>query len=152
MAIYSLHEMAGLLKTGLWQGGEVEKLGYIGTAVPHASPAPACGLTGVYISYDTMLERCEVSMQGGGCELFISQYHPYTGTYMTYVLESNLSDRRLLLAKLEERLADRRNPYLWSHNLYKRNSFGIERRYDTGHSSMWGGRIAVPRQSKFFGR
>ena len=34
MAIYSLHEMAGLLKTGLWQGGEVEKLGYIGTAVP----------------------------------------------------------------------------------------------------------------------
>ena len=44
MAIYSLHEMAGLLKTGLWQGGEVEKLGYIGTAVPHASPAPACGL------------------------------------------------------------------------------------------------------------
>ncbi|MCS3267183.1 DUF5456 family protein [Bacteroides fragilis] len=30
--------MAGLLKTGLWQGGEVEKLGYIGTAVPHASP------------------------------------------------------------------------------------------------------------------
>lgn len=91
MAIYSLHEMAGLLKTGLWQGGEVEKLGYIGTAVPHASPAPACGLTGVYISYDTMLERCEVSMQGGGCELFISQYHPYTGTYMTYVLESNLS-------------------------------------------------------------
>ena len=47
MAIYSLHEMAGLLKTGLWQGGEVEKLGYIGTAVPHASPAPACGLTGV---------------------------------------------------------------------------------------------------------
>ena len=29
MAIYSLHEMAGLLKTGLWQGGEVEKLGYI---------------------------------------------------------------------------------------------------------------------------
>ena len=132
MAIYSLHEMAGLLKTGLWQGGEVEKLGYIGTAVPHASPAPACGLTGVYISYDTMLERCEVSMQGGGCELFISQYHPYTGTYMTYVLESN--------------------PYLWSHNLYKRNSFGIERRYDTGHSSMWGGRIAAPRQSKFFGR
>ena len=125
MAIYSLHEMAGLLKTGLWQGGEVEKLGYIG---------------------------CEVSMQGGGCELFISQYHPYTGTYMTYVLESNLSDRRLLLAKLEEILADRRNPYLWSHNLYKRNSFGIERRYDTGHSSMWGGRIAVPRQSKFFGR
>lgn len=76
----------------------------------HASPAPACGLTGVYISYDTMLERCEVSMQGGGCELFISQYHPYTGTYMTYVLESNLSDRRLLLAKLEEILADRRNP------------------------------------------
>ena len=66
MAIYSLHEMAGLLKTGLWQGGEVEKLGYIGTAVPHASPAPACGLTGVYISYDTMLERCEVSMQGAG--------------------------------------------------------------------------------------
>lgn len=49
MAIYSLHEMAGLLKTGLWQGGEVEKLGYIGTAVPHASPAPACGLT-EYIS------------------------------------------------------------------------------------------------------
>ena len=49
MAIYSLHEMAGLLKTGLWQGGEVEKLGYIGTAVPHASPAPACGLTGVMI-------------------------------------------------------------------------------------------------------
>ena len=93
MAIYSLHEMAGLLKTGLWQGGEVEKLGYIGTA-----------------------------------------------------------DRRLLLAKLEDILADRRNPYLWSHNLYKRNSFGIERRYDTGHSSMWGGRIAAPRQSKFFGR
>lgn len=95
MAIYSLHEMAGLLKTGLWQGGEVEKLGYIGTAVPHASPAPACGLTGVYISYDTMLERCEVSMQGGGCELFISQYHPYTGTYFM-----NFMSRRVSLMKI----------------------------------------------------
>ena len=62
MAIYSLHEMAGLLKTGLWQGGEVEKLGYIGTAVPHASPAPACfflenffcGVFALYIP-DTLL-------------------------------------------------------------------------------------------------
>lgn len=152
MDTYSLHEMAGLLKIGFWQGGEVEKLGYIGRAVPCSSPASACGLSGIYINYDTMLERCEVSGQGGGCELFISQYQPYTGTYMIYVLESDLSDRRLLLAKLEDILADRRNPYLWSHNLYKRNSFGIEHRYDTGHNSMWGGRIAGARQSKFFGR
>ena len=153
MDIYSLHEMAGLLKTGLWQGGEVDKLGYIGRAIPCSSRASAaCGLSGVYISYDTMLESCEVSGQGGGCELLISQYQPYTGTYMTYTLESHLSDRRLLLAKLEDILAGRRNPYLWSHNLYKRNSFGIERRYDTGHSSMRGGRITQPRQSRFFGR
>lgn len=153
MDIYSLHKMAGLLKTGLWQGGEIDKLGYIGRAVLRSSSSvTACGLSGVYISYDTMLESCEVSMQGGGCELIISQYHPYTRTYMTYVLESNFSDRRLLLAKLQDILADRRNPYVWSHNLYKRNLFGIERRYDSGHSSIRGGRIAEPRQSRFFGR
>lgn len=152
MDIYSLHKMVGLLKTGLWQGGEVDKLGYIGRPIPRPCSATACGVSGVYISYDTMLESCEVSMQGGGCELIISQYHPYTRAYMTYVLKSDLSDRRLFLAKLQDILADRRNPYVWSHNLYKRNSFGIERRYDTGHSSIRGGRIAEPRQSKFFGR
>ena len=152
MDIYSLHEMVGLLKTDLWQGGEVEKLGYIGRAVPCSSPASACGLSGVYINYDTMLERCEASMQGGGCELFISQYQPYTGTYITYVLESNLSDRRLLLAKLEDVLADRRSPYLWSHNIYKRNIFSIDRNYQARYTSMRSGNIATPRQSKFFGR
>lgn len=65
MAIYSLHEMAGLLKTGLWQGGEVEKLGYIGTAVPML-PAPACGLMGVYISYDTMLRDAKSRCKAAG--------------------------------------------------------------------------------------
>jgi hypothetical protein len=88
----------------------------------------------------------------GGCELFISQYQPYTGTYITYVLESNLSDRRLLLAKLEDILADRRSPYLWSHNIYKRNIFSIDRNYQARYTSMRSGNIATPRQSKFFGR
>lgn len=95
MAIYSLHEMAGLLKTGLWQGGEVEKLGYIGTAVPHASPAPACGLTGVYISYDTMLERCEVSMQGGGCELFI--YNPQIEMFARFKMKSSFHKTKRII-------------------------------------------------------
>lgn len=152
MNIYSLHEMVGLLKAGLWRGGEVDKLGYIGTAVPCLSAAQACGLSGVYISYDTMLESCEVSMQGGGCELFMSQYHPYTGTYMTYVLESNLSDRTLLLAHLVDILTDQRSPYVWSHNIYKRNIFGINRSYQANYSSMRSGSIATPRRSNFFGR
>lgn len=43
MKTYTLYEMTALLKTGLWSGGEVEKLGYLGTAVPCAPPAHGCG-------------------------------------------------------------------------------------------------------------
>ena len=152
MMTYSLYEMISMLRTGLWQGGEVDRLGYIGRAELVSSSASGCGLLGVYISHDTTLESCELSAQGGGCELLISQYQPYTGTHVTYLLESATSDRVLFLAQVADVLSGYRDPYLWSHNLYKRNSFGIERRYGSGHSSMWGGRIGGPRQSKFFGR
>lgn len=152
MAMYSLYEMVSLLRTGLWFGGEVDKLGYIGVAEPCSVSVSCCGLLGLYISHDTTLERCELSGQGGGCELLISQYQPYAGTYVTYLLESANSDRVLFLAQVADILSGYRDPFIWSHNLYKRNSFGIERRYGTGHSSMWGGRISGPRQSRFFGR
>lgn len=63
---------------------------------------------------------------------------------MTYVLESNLSDRRLLLAKLEDILADQEESLPMDRTTCtKEIHSGIERRYDTGHSSMWGGRIAA---------
>ena len=152
MMTYSLYEMISLLRTGLWCGGEVDKLGYISRAERVSASVSGCGLSGIYISHDTMLESCELSGQGGGCELLISQYQPYVGTHVTYLLESTTSDRVLFLAKIADIVSGYRDPYMWSHNLYRRNSFGIERRYSTGHSSMWGGRIAGPRQSKFFGR
>lgn len=152
MAMYSLYEMVSLLRTGLWCGGEVDKLGYIGEAECTSSSVSGCGLLGVHISHDMTLEICELSGQGGGCELLISQYQPYAGTYVTHILESANSDRVLFLAQVADILSGYRDPFIWSHNLYKRNSFGIERRYSTGHSSMWGGRIAGPRQSRFFGR
>lgn len=152
MDVYSLHEMTGLLKTGLWQGGEVSKLGYIGTVISCRHFASGCGVLGIYISYDTMLERCIPSSQGGGCELVISQYQPYTGTFTTYALESNLADREVLLARLMEALADERAPYVWSHNINRRNIFGIDRKYGGLSNGMWTGNIATPRQSRMFGR
>lgn len=152
MVVYSLYEMTGLLKMGLWQGGEVEKLGYIGTASICSYSAPDCGLSGYYVSYDTMLERCESSAQGNGCELLISQYQPYAGTYTTYQLKSNVANRELFLSELADIVIDKRNPYVWSHNIYKRNAFAIERRYTANNNSMRSGRIEVPRQSKIFGR
>lgn len=151
MEVYSLHEMTGLLKTGLWMGGEVSNLGYIGPAECRPS-ASGCGMLGVYISYDTMLEKCVPSPQGGGCELLLSQYRPYTGTFATYVLESNVADREVFLSRLIEVLADARAPYLWSHNITRRNIFGIERRYGGLSSGMWMGNIATPRRSRLFGR
>lgn len=150
MELYSLHEMTGLLKTGLWKGGEVNKLGYIGAVVDCQPFASGCGMLGVYINYDTMLENCELSSQGGGCELVISQYQPYTGTYTTYMLESNLADREVLLSRLLEMTVDARSPYIWSHNINRRNIFGIDRKYGGSSSSMWLGNIATPRQSRMF--
>lgn len=152
MTTRSLFEMIHLLKTGLWQGGEVDKLGYIGAAVAYPAVARDCGLQGIPMNHDTMLEGCELSSQGGGCELLLSQYQPYTGTYVLYMLESNLSDRILLLAKMADILSDQRDAYVWSHNLNKRNVFGINRNYRASYSSMRGGSIATPRQSRFFGR
>lgn len=152
MTKYSLYEMINLLRTGLWYGGEVDKLGYIGRAERVSTSVSGCGLSGIYISHDTTLESCEVSAQGGGCELLISQYQPYMGTNVIYLLESANPDRVLFCAQVADIVSGYREPYMWSHNLYKRNSFGIERRYGTGHNSMWGGKIAGPRQSRFFGR
>lgn len=152
MTTYSLYELAGMLKTGLWQGGEVEKLGYIGSPVSCAPSAKSYGLQGVYISYDTVLESCEGSAQGGGCELLISQYLPYTGTYALYKLESHLRDRGLLLSRLHDVLTDKRNPYVWSYNLSGNNVYAIKRRYGSTYSSIRGGAIATPRESKRFGR
>ncbi|MCC8171293.1 MAG: DUF5456 family protein [Parabacteroides sp.] len=152
MTAYSLYELAGMLKIGLWQGGEVEKVGYIGAPVSCTPTAKSYGLQGVYISYDTMLESCEGSAQGGGCELLISQYQPYTGTYALYKLESHLRDRDLLLSRLHAILTDQRNPYVWSYNLSESNVYAIKRRYGNTYSSIRGGAIATPRGSKRFGR
>lgn len=152
MEIYTLYEMTALLKAGLWSGGEVEKLGYLGPPVPCAPPSRGCGLTGIAVDHDTMVERCEVSVSGGGCKLLISQYRPYAGAYVACVVKSTLSDRQALLMCLSDMVAGKRDPYVWSHNLYKRNAFGLERRYEGNHSSMRSGEAHMPRKSKFFGR
>lgn len=152
MSTYTFFEMVALLKTGLWTGGEVEKLGYLGAAVPCELPACGCGLAGFAVGHDTMVERCDVSASGDGCKLLISRYRPYTGDYVACMVESAFSDRQALLMCLSDTLAGKRDPYVWSHNLYKRNGFGIERRYEGNHSSMRSGEIQMPRKSKFFGR
>ena len=152
MKTYTLFEMTALLKAGLWSGGEVEKLGYLSTAVPCAPPAAGCGLAGIAVDHDTMVERCEVSASGDGCKLLISQYRPYAGAYVTCTVASTLSDRQTLLMCLSDTVAGKRDPYVWSHNLYKRNVFGLERRYARNHSSMRSGEVHMPRKSKFFGR
>lgn len=152
MKIYTLFEMTALLKAGLWSGGEVEKLGYLGPPVACAPPACGCGLTGIAVDHDTMVERCEVSVSGGGCKLLISQYRPYAGAYVACVVKSTLSDRQALLMCLADTVSGKRDPYVWSHNLYKRNVFGLERRYEGSHSSMRSGEVHMPRKSKFFGR
>lgn len=152
MEVYTLYEMTALLKAGIWSGGEVEKLGYLGPPVFCASPAYGCGLTGIAVDHDTMVERCEVLASGGGCKLLISQYCPYTGAYVACIVESALSDRLTLLAQLADTVAGKRDPYVWSHNLYKRNVFGLERRHGGSHSSMRSGEVHMPRKSKFFGR
>lgn len=152
MEIYTLYEMTALLKTGLWSGGEVEKLGYLGTAVPCGLPAHGCGLTGIAVDHDTMVERCEVSASGNGCELLISQYRPYTGDFVACTVTSTLSDRQTLLMQLSDTVAGKRDPYVWSHNVYKTNIFAIGRRYGSGHTSLRTGSIDPPRKSKIFGR
>lgn len=152
MKTYTLYEMTVLLKTGLWSGGEVEKLGYLGTAVPCATPAHGCGLTGIAVDHDTMVERCEVSASGAGCKLLISQYRPYAGAYVACIVTSTLSDRQTLLMQLSDTVAGKRDPYSFSHDLYKRNAFSLERRYKGNFSSMRSGEAHMPRKSKFFGR
>lgn len=151
MMLYTLYEMSTLIKMGLWQGGEVETLGYMGEATATNSGEQA-GLCGVYIGYDTMIERCERSDQGSGCTLELSLYDPYESGYKRYLLESIITSREELIDKIEEIVLDRRAPYVWSHNIQGGNIYAIERRYSAQHTSMRSGAIDRPRRSKIFGR
>lgn len=152
MRIYTLHEMVGLLRLGVWQGGMVEKLDYISPIVAEQSRPSDCGVMGEYISYDAMLERCEVSADAKSCEISISLYNPYAGEYTIYTLCSSIANREYLWARLEEVIQDIRQAYIWSYNITKNNIFHIERKYEANHSSMRSGSVGSPRKSKIFGR
>lgn len=147
----SLYEMMVLVRAGLWPGGAVEKLGVVGAAVPWPSSASACGLTGVYVSYDAMVESCTFS-EGGGCRFVLSLYCPYAGTYSVYALESDLSGPDVFLAALADVMEDKRETYVWSHNINKRNIFALERRYGGEHSSVRSGKIGSSVGSRMFRR
>lgn len=152
MKTYTLYEMVGLLRLGVWQGGMVEKLDYIGSAVCEQTDAVDCGWRGVYITVNAMMESCEVSDSGAGCTLRISLYDPYSGTFEIYSLETSVSGREWLASKIEDIAMGRREDYIWSHNIYKNNIYNIERRHTAQHSSMRSGSIDGPRQSKRFKR
>lgn len=152
MKTYTLYEMVGLLRLGGWHGGMVDKLDYISPVIAEPDSTSDCGVMGVYISYDAMLERCEVAADAKSCELSISLYDPYTGCYKIYTLCSSISDRDCLWSKLEEIVQDIRQAYVWSHNVNKTNIYHIERKYTADHSSMRSGSIGTPRRSKMFGR
>lgn len=153
MKIYTLYEMVGMLRLGLWQGGMVDKLDYISPVIEEpSSSAREYGVMGVHISYDAMLEGCEVSADAKSCQFDISIYDPYTGCYKIYRVCSSIANREYLWSKLEEVIQDIRQAYVWSHNVNKTNIYHIQRRYGTSHSSMRSGSIGSPRESKIFRR
>lgn len=152
MQTYTLYEMVSLIRLGVWQGGMVDKLDYISPVISEQSSQSDCGMMGEYISYDAMLERCEMSADAKSCELDISLYTPYEGEYKSYTLCSSISNRDYLWSKLEEVIQDIRQVYVWSHNLNKNNIYHIERKYGANHSSMRSGSIGSPRESKIFRR
>lgn len=144
--------MVGLLRLGVWQGGMVEKLDYISPVITEQCGTSDCGVIGVSISYDAMLERCEVAADAKSCELSISLYDPYRGGYKICTLCTSISNKEYLWSKLEEVIQDIRQAYVWSHNINKNNIFHIERKYGSSYSSMRSGNIGSPRKSKIFGR
>lgn len=152
MQIYTLHEMIGMLRLELWQGGMIDKLGYVGPVTSRQQKATDCGWNGIYISANAMIESCELSDSGTGCSLSISLYNPYTAAYDIYSLETSAGKRDWLVSKIGVIASDKRDDYVWSHNINKKNIFNIERKYVAEYTNVRSGSIGGPRKSRIFRR
>ncbi len=148
MQNYTLKEMLGSLRLGLWSGGYIDGVGYL-SGVSHSQPSSSgCGVLGISLWYDMMLEP-----SWNDSEVNISVYDIYAGGFMLYTMSfvSGI-DIGAFKRKLIEIVEGQRKKMSWSHTIYKRNMYAIESRYSASHSSLRTGKVGGTRGSKFFGR
>ena len=97
MPSYTLYDMQTSVRLGYWNGGFVEKIGCVGSAVSDNKSNTICGVKGLYISPTIMIESIKPS-ESGGHTLGVSYYDPYEGEFVKYILPlSSIKDDLSLL-------------------------------------------------------
>ena len=145
---YSLYDMLGLIKLGVWQGGEVDTLGYVGRAVSCDVEVSKDGVLGVYyLSYDVVILRNEYS-EDGGINLMLGLYHPYKRGFSKYKLRVDVVSEQELTNRLTKLIEGEPKRLVWSHNIYKKYPFRHERKYKAEYNSIRSGTIGTTRRNR----
>lgn len=145
---YSLYDMLGLIKLGVWQGGEVETLGYVGRAVSCDSGVSENGLLGLYyLSYDVVILQNEYS-EDGGIDLILGLYLPYKRGFSKYKLRVNAVSQQELTNRLIKLIEGEPKRLVWSHNIYKKNPFRHQPKHSANYSSLRSGPIGTTRRNR----
>ena len=145
---YSLYDMLGLIKLGVWSGGEVDVLGYVGRAVRCEDIESDGGVSCLYyLSYDVIVLKSS-SGADGEIKLTLGLYQPYERCLSRYTLNVNAVSEIELRKRLTNLVEGGQKSLVWSHNIYKKNPFHHESKYKAVYGSVRGGSIGTTRRNR----
>lgn len=84
---YNIYEMIHGLKFGIWQGGEIDQLGYVGMVKDKQHYSTLEHNRCMSISHDTFIDTTKKTAM----TLKICIYHPYNHEYIEYHLPTEIS-------------------------------------------------------------
>ena len=149
MQNYSLYEMFGLVKLGVWQGAQVEGLGFVGCALECDSDESNSDLfLGTYLSYDIIIINNKRT-KNADINLVVGVYQPYGGQgFNMYSLKVNVDSEQELKDKLNVLIhGEPRKIGLFDH-IYTKSPFHHERRYGANYTNMRGGSLSSTRRGR----
>lgn len=148
MQSYTLYDMLTMVRLGCWNGGFVEKIGYVGDTVEGNRHNTICGVMGLYISPTVMIESITV-LENGRHQFCVSYYDPYKDVFVIYMLPISSIKADLSILTLIDLIDE---DEVLRRKISRSNYHYRERRYKAEYSSLRSGSMGTPRESKMFKR
>lgn len=147
MQNYSLYDMFGLIKLGVWQGGKIDTVGYVGRAVRCDSEVSKELLSGLYVSYDVIILQ-DNEVVDGVVNLMLALYEPYQQGFRKFRLRIDVESSQELTNRLIKLIYAEPKRIVELDNRRDKSFFKYERKYIGDYTSMYSGRSATTRRHR----
>ena len=149
MQNYTLYDMIGLVKLGVWQGARVEGIGFVGGVSQCDVELENSDLfSGIYLSHDVIIIK-NITNENAEVNLTLGIYQPYHEQgFQKFQMKVDVDSEQELIDRLISVVEGVARKIGLSDHVYTRSPFHYQRRYGTNYVNARSGSLSSTRRNR----